>query len=332
MRAIQAREAGGPDVLELVELPDPEPGPGQVLVTVAAAGVNFIDTYRRAGVYPVPFPHRLGSDGGGTVTAVGPGLAPGSWTVGDRVAWVSAPGSYADLVLVDADQLLAVPDDVPLDRAAAVVFQGLTAQYLVTASHRVAQGETVLVHAGAGGVGLLLTQLAAARGARVLATVSTEAKAELSRAAGADDVVLYSGLDDLTTELPEIVRGLTGGRGVDAVYDSVGKDTFDASLASLAPRGTLVLFGGSSGQVPPVDLQRLNAAGSVFVTRPKLDDHVATRAELEARAADVLGAVADGSLDVRIGATYALEDAAAAHRALESRGTTGKVLLLPSTA
>ncbi len=325
-----ARAAGGPDVLEHRELPDPEPGPGELLVRTAAAGVNFVDTYKRSGVYPVSYPHAVGSEGAGTVVAVGEARdGDPAFAVGDRVVWADAPGSYAELVVVAAREAVPVPDAVSLEDAAAVALQGLTAHYLCTSTYPVRPGDRVLVHAGAGGVGLLLTQMVVARGGRVVSTVSTPAKAELARDAGAEHVIEYTALGDLSHDLPEVVRGLTGGEGVAAVYDSVGKDTFDASLASLRPRGTLVLFGGSSGQVPAVDPQRLNAAGSVFLTRPKLADHTATRAELAGRAAEVLGAVAGGTLHVRVGARYALADAADAHRALESRATTGKVLLLP---
>ncbi|GCE77329.1 quinone oxidoreductase family protein [Cellulomonas biazotea] len=327
MRAIVATAPGGPDVLDVRELPDPEPGPGQVLVRVAAAGVNFIDTYRRSGLYTVPFPHVVGSEGSGEVVAVGADVT--EVAVGDRVAWASSPGAYAELALVAARDVLVVPDGVDDRTAAALPLQGLTAHYLVTSTFPVAAGHDVLVHAAAGGVGLLLTQLAAQRGARVVATVGSAEKERLARAAGAADVVRYRELDDLTAELPALVRDLTDGRGVHAVYDSVGKDTFDASLASLARRGTLVLFGASSGPVPPVDPQRLNAGGSLFLTRPTLGDHTATRDELTWRAGELFDAVRAGTLDVRVGATFPLADAADAHRALESRSTTGKVLLLP---
>lgn len=327
MRAVIATRAGGPEVLEVSDVPDPVPAPDQVLVRTAAAGVNFIDTYRRSGTYRMPFPHVVGSEGAGEVVAVGSDvttLAPG-----DRVAWASAPGSYAELVAVREDDALPVPHGVDDATAAALPLQGMTAHYLVASTFPVRAGHDVLVHAGAGGVGLLLTQLAAARGARVVATVGSAPKEALARAAGAADVIRYRELSDLTAELPALVRDLTGGRGVDVVYDGVGRDTFDASLASLARRGTLVLYGGSSGQVPPVDLQRLNAAGSVFVTRPTLGDHTATRDELLWRATELFDAVAAGALDVRVGARYPLADAAEAHRALEARTTTGKVLLLP---
>ena len=327
MRAIQAREAGGPEVLELVELPDPTPGPGQVLVRVAAAGVNFIDTYRRAGIYPVPFPHVVGSEGAGEVVARGAGVA--DVAVGDRVAWADAPDSYAELVLVDADRLVPVPAGVDMEVAAAVPLQGMTAHYLVTSTYPVQPGDDVLVHAAAGGVGLLLTQLVVSRGGRVIATVSTAEKEALARKAGADVVIRYDLLADITAELPRLVKEATGGKGVAVVYDGVGKTTFDASLASLKPRGMMVLFGGSSGQVPPFDLQRLNSGGSLFVTRPTLGFYTATTDELRWRASEVFEAVLAGTLNVRIGARFPLADAADAHRALEGRATTGKVVLVP---
>ncbi|WP_199425175.1 quinone oxidoreductase family protein [Actinotalea solisilvae] len=326
MRAIQVTTTGGPEALVPTELPDPSPGPGEALVRVAAVGVNFIDTYRRSGVYPVTLPHVPGDEGAGVVVEVGPDVA--RVAPGDRVAWADgSSGSYAALTTVRAERLVHVPDGVDDAVAAAVMLQGMTAHYLVDATFPVRAGQTVLVHAGAGGVGLLLTQMARARGARVLATVSSAAKAELAAAAGAE-VIRYDAMSDLTTELSARVRELAEG-GVHTVFDGVGRTTFDASLASLRRRGGLALFGGASGQVPPVDLQRLNRAGSVYVTRPTLGHYVATRDELEERAAAVLGAVADGSLDVRIGARFALADAADAHRALEGRATTGKVLLVP---
>jgi len=327
MHAIRAPHAGGPEVLEYVELPEPVPGPGEVLVELAAAGVNFIDTYRRSGVYPVSYPHVLGSEGSGRVISLGDGVT--RQVVGDRVAWSEAPGSYAERVVVPADRALAVPAAVADDVAAAIPLQGLTAHYLVTSSYPVKPGDVVLVHAAAGGVGLLLTQLAVARGARVIGTVSTAAKESLARDAGASDVIRYTELAELSTELPALVRELTGGVGVDAVYDGVGKDTFDGSLASLRVRGTMVLFGGASGQVPLFDLQRLNALGSLSITRPSIGFFVADLAELAWRAGEIFDAVVAGTLRVHIGATFALHDAAEAHRALESRATTGKVVLIP---
>ena len=327
VRAIQATALGGPDVLRLVDLPDPEPAADEVLVRVAAAGVNFIDVYRRTGVYPMPFPHVVGSEGAGEVVAVGSDVS--EIAVGDRVAWSESRGSYAELQVVRESEALPVPPGVSDEVAAALLLQGLTAHYLVTSTFPIEPGHDVLVHAAAGGVGLLLTQLATQRGARVIATVGSADKELLARGAGATDVIRYRDLADLTDDLPAEVRALTGGVGVHAVFDSVGKDTFDASLASLQRRGMLALFGASSGAVPPVDPQRLNGAGSVFLTRPKLADHVATRDELTWRAGELFDAVRAGDLDVRIGATFPLAEAADAHRALESRSTTGKVLLLP---
>lgn len=325
MHAILATEPGGPDVLEPDEIPDPLPGPRDLLVRLSAAGVNFIDTYRRSGVYAMPFPHVPGSEGAGVVEAMGREVR--DFAVGDLVAWASAPSSYAELVVVPEAVALRVPDGVADEVAAALPLQGLTAHYLVTSTFPVLEGQDVLVHAGAGGVGLLLTQLAAARGARVITTVGTAEKEALSRAAGASEVIRYTELDDLTTELPALVRDLTGGRGVHTVFDGVGASTFDASLASLRPRGGLALFGASSGPVPPFDPQRLNAAGSLFLTRPTLGHYTATRDELTRRADELFAAVAAGTLDVRVGATYPLAEAAEAHRALEGRATTGKVLL-----
>jgi len=327
MRAVVAREAGSPEVLQSTELPDPTPGPGQLLVRVSAAGVNFIDTYRRAGVYRMDYPHVVGVEGAGVVEALGDDVT--GFSVGDRVAWNEAPGSYAELALVPADNAVHVPDGLDLTLAAALPLQGMTAHYLVTSVFQVGPGHDVLLTAGAGGVGLLATQLAVARGGRVITTVSSAEKAVLSAQAGAAHTIDYASMADITTELPAVVRDLTDGAGVHVVYDGVGKATFDASLASLRRRGMLVLFGGASGQVPPFDPQRLNAGGSLYLTRPTLGHFIATRGELEWRASEVLGAAADGDLDVRVGATFPLADAAEAHRALESRATTGKVLLVP---
>ncbi|MFE5310381.1 quinone oxidoreductase family protein [Isoptericola sp. NPDC056605] len=327
MHAVVARAAGGPEVLEYVEQPDPAPGAGELLVRVAAAGVNFIDTYRRAGVYPMRYPHVVGVEGAGTVEALGDGVE--GFAVGDEVAWNEAPGSYAELAAVPAANAVRVPAGLDLVTAAALPLQGMTAHYLVASTFEVGPGHDVLLTAGAGGVGLLATQLAVARGGRVITTVSSPEKAALSSAAGAAHTVDYAAMGDLATELPAVVRDLTDGRGVHVVYDGVGRATFDASLASLRPRGTLVLFGGASGQVPPFDPQRLNSGGSLYLTRPTLAHYLLTRGELEWRAAEVLGAAAAGDLDVRIGERLPLADAAQAHRALEGRGTTGKVLLVP---
>ena len=323
MHAILVRTHGGPEVLEPAELPDPVPGDGELLVRVAAAGVNYIDTYKCRGLYPTPTPFVPGEEAAGTVLAVGPGVT--GFAEGDRLAWCGVLGTYAELAVVPAAAAVRVPDELDDQRAAAALLQGMTAHYLTTASYPVRDGDTVLVHAAAGGTGLLITQLAKARGGTVIGTVSTAAKEELARAAGADEVIRYTEVDDLAAR----VRELTGGDGVAAVYDGVGKDTFDASLASLRRRGTLVLFGASSGPVPPVDLQRLNAAGSVFVTRPKLADHVVTRDELQWRAGEVLSAVVGGTLNIVIGASYPLDEARRAHEDLLSRRTTGKLLLLP---
>ncbi len=320
MRAIQITETGGPRVLTPVELPDPAPGPGEVLVEVAAAGVNYIDTYQREGVYPVPLPCVPGLEGAGRVVALGPGVD--RFAPGDRIAWCEVLGSYAERIAVPADKAVPVPDGVPDELAVGALLQGMTAHFLVTDCVALRPGDDVLVHAAAGGVGLLLVQLAAARGARVLATTSTDDKAELARAAGAAEVLRYA-------DVPDAVRELTGGAGVAVAYDSVGATTFDASLAALRRRGTLVLFGAASGAVAPVDPQRLNQAGSVYLTRPKLYDYVATPDELTDRAAAVYAAVVDGALDVRIGHRYPLAEARAAHEDLQARRTTGKVLLVP---
>lgn len=327
MRAVVALRPGGPEVLSVVELPDPEPGPDEVVVRVAAAGVNFIDTYRRAGVYRMDFPHVVGTEGAGEVVAAGSEVS--SIGVGQHVAWESSAGSYAELAVVKAARALVVPPGLPDDIAAAVTLQGITAHYLTTSTVELAAGDDVLLHAAAGGVGLLVTQLATRGGARVIATVGSAGKEALARGAGAADVIRYRELGSLTDDLPPLVRALTGGVGVRVAYDSVGRDTFDASLASVRPRGVLVLFGASSGPVPPFDPQRLNAAGSVYLTRPSIGAYTATRDELTWRSSEVFGLAAAGELSVRIGARFPLEDAAEAHRALESRGTTGKVLLQP---
>ena len=323
MDAVQAREAGSPDVLHYIEAPDPTPAPGEVLVDVQAAGVNFIDTYRRSGLYPMEFPHIVGVEGAGVVRAVGEGVT--HLSPGNRVAWHDAPGSYAEQVRVPANMTLQVPADIDFNTAAALPLQGLTAHYLVTDSHRVERGQTALVHAAAGGVGLLLTQLVKHAGASVIATVGTEEKARLAAEAGADHVIIYGDGVDIAAE----VRGLTDGRGVDVAYDGVGKDTFEASLESVGVRGSLVVFGGASGPVPPVDVQRLNSAGGIFLSRPSLAWFVRDRKELASRAEVLWEGLRSGWLNFRIGATYNLADAAEAHHALESRATTGKVLLLP---
>jgi NADPH2:quinone reductase len=322
VRAIQVNEHGGPDVLQLAEVDSPKPGAADLVVDVAAAGVNYIDTYHRSGLYPTKPPFVPGMEGAGTVRAVGADVT--GFAVGDRVAWGTVLGSYAEQVVVPAKEAVAVPAGVDDQTAAAAMLQGMTAQYLLKSTYPVQPGDTVLIHAAAGGVGLLLTQWAKHLGARVIGTVSTAAKEELAREAGADEIIRYTERD-----VADEVRGLTDGVGVHVVYDGVGKDTFEASLASLRRRGMLVLFGGSSGPVPPFDLQRLNAGGSLFVTRPTLAHHTAERAELEARAKDVFDAIAAGYLTIRIGQTYALADAGTAHGDLQGRRTTAKLLLLP---
>ncbi|NEW50428.1 quinone oxidoreductase [Nocardia cyriacigeorgica] len=321
MRAIQVSEHGGPEVLTYAEVPDPTIGPGQLLVDTDAIGVNFIDTYLRTGTYKQPVPYIPGAEGTGVVAEVGADVT--DFRPGDRVAWANAPGSYAPLVAVDEAVAVAVPDDVDPPVAASALLQGMTAHYLIESIYRPEPGETVLVHAGAGGVGLLLTQMAVARGVRVITTVSSDEKETLSRAAGAAEVLRYG--DDLA----ERVRASTDGVGVAAVYDGVGAATFEASLASLRIRGMLALFGAASGPVPPFDLQRLNAAGSLFVTRPTLTHYTRDRTELLWRAGDVLESIAEGALAIRVGATYPLADAAQAHRDLEGRTTTGSIVLLP---
>ncbi|MGL3807991.1 quinone oxidoreductase family protein [Paeniglutamicibacter sp. R2-26] len=318
--AIVAPEAGGPEVLGYVATAKPAPGPGQLLVKVAATGVNFIETYQRAGIYKVGYPFTPGSECSGTVEAVGEGVD--GFAPGDRVATAEGTAVYADYTLLDADKALPVPDGVPLEEAAALPLQGMTAHYLINSSYDVKPGDTVLTYAGAGGVGLLLIQLLKLRGATVITTTSTDDKAALARAAGADHVLAYD-------EVPAKVLEITQGRGVEVVYDGIGKDTFENSLASLKTRGMLVLFGGASGQVPPFDLQRLNAHGSLSVTRPKLSDFLLTPEERRWRSNEVFELVAQGKLKVRVGASFPLAEAGAAHAALESRATTGKVILVP---
>lgn len=321
MRAIQITETGGPDVLKFVELPDPEPGPGQLLVKVAAAGVNYQDTYHRSGAYPMPLPFIPGTEGAGTVTAVGSGAD--GFTVGERVAWATSPGSYAEQAVVPAARAVPVPKGVDIETAAGTLLQGMTAHYLAMSLHPVQPGEAVLVHAAAGGMGLLLTQLVTTLAGRVIGTVSTPEKERLAREAGAAEVIRYTEIDDLAGK----VRQLTGGEGVAVAYDGVGASTFEASLASLRPRGMLALYGAASGPVPPMDPQRLAAAGSVFLTRPRLEHYVATRDELTWRASEIFNAILDGSLRITIGGRYPLADARRAHRDLQARRTTGKLLL-----
>jgi len=320
-RQVVVPQTGGPEVLTVEEGPVPTPGPGQVRVNVAASGVNFIDVYHRTGLYPRPLPFVAGIEGAGTVESVGPEVSV--LAEGDRVAWSSVPGSYAEAVIAPADQLVRIPDGVDDRTAAAAMLQGMTAHYLTHGTREARPGDTALVHAAAGGTGRLLVQMLVRAGVRVIGTCSTSEKERLVRAAGAEQVVRYTECDFV-----EETRRFSGGRGVDVVYDSVGCSTFEGSLACLRARGLLVLFGQSSGSVPPFDLARLTP-GSFFVTRPSLAHYSADREEREMRASAVFGAIRAGELEVRIGAEFALCDAADAHRALEGRGTTGKLLLVP---
>ncbi len=322
MKAIQIQATGGPEVLQLVELPIPEPGPGQVLIRVEAVGVNFIEIYFRKGVYKATMPLIPGSEAAGTVEKLGPGVT--GFEEGDLVASVSVLGSYAEYALVTAAQLVKVPSRLTPEQAAAAMLQGMTAHYLAYSTYPLKAGETALVHAGAGGVGLLLTQMAARIGARVIATVSTKEKAELAREAGAKDAILYTE-QDFEVE----VKRITGGKGVDVVYDSVGKTTFDKSLNCLRPRGLLALFGASSGPVPAFDLIQLSSKGSLYITRPTLWHYIATHTELEWRAGKVLDWAATGEIKLRTEHMYPLAQAAQAQIDMEARKTTGKILLEP---
>lgn len=323
MQSIVVERPGGPDALLVREIPVPEPGPGQVRVKVEAAGVNFIDVYQRTGLYPVEPPFTPGMEGAGVVDALGPGVE--ELQVGDRVAYAMQRGSYAQYHIVAADKLVVVPEDVSAREAAALMLQGMTAHYLAFSTFPLEAGHRALVHAAAGGVGLLLVQIAKMRGATVYGTVSTEEKSRLVRDAGADEVILYT-----ETDFEGEIERLTDGEGVDVVYDSVGRTTFGASLRSLKRRGYLVLYGQSSGPVPPFDAQLLNKHGSLFLTRPSLGDYAATREELQRRADDVFAWVREGTLKLRIDRTVPLAEAAEAHRLLESRATAGKLLLIPS--
>jgi NADPH2:quinone reductase len=321
MQAIQVSEHGGPEVLRVAEVATPQPGPGQVLVDLAATGVNFIEIYQREGRYQRPLPFIPGSEGAGVISAVGEGVE--GLEPGDPVASVDFQGSYAAQAIAAADRVVPVPDGIEPEVAAAAMLQGMTAHYLLLDSYPVKPGDTVLVHAAAGGMGLLLTQLATRFGARVIGTVSTAEKERLAREAGAAEVIRYTEQD-----VEKEVRRLTGHEGVAAVYDGVGKDTFDASLASLRRHGTLVLYGGSSGAVPPFDPMRLQAAGSVFLTRPTLVHYIVEPEQLRRRAADLFGWIADG-LKIRIHERYPLAEASRAHEDLMARRTTGKLLLVP---
>ena len=321
MKAIQVKRAGGPEVLEPVKLPVPEAKGAEAVVKIVAAGVNFIDVYYREGRYKAVMPIVPGQEAAGDVVAVGTKVT--NLKVGDRVAYTMVLGSYAEYSAVAADRLVKIPEGVSYQQAAAAMLQGMTAHYLSHDTYPLKKGETALVHAAAGGVGLLLVQMAHGIGARVIGTVSTEEKAKLAREAGADDVILYT-----QTDFEAETRRLTGGRGVDVVYDSVGKTTFEKGLDILRPRGYMVLFGGSSGPVPPFDLIQLSQKGSLYVTRPTLTHYVATREDLEMRAGAVFSMIATGKLKLRIAHTYPLKDATQAHRDLEARRTTGKLLLL----
>lgn len=321
MKAIQVSQVGGPEVLQLVDLSTPEPKPTEAIVQIKAAGVNFIDVYFREGRYPAPLPFINGQEAAGVVTLVGCDVT--SVRAGDRVAYTSTLGSYAEYAAVPADRLVKIPDELDFDQVAAAMLQGMTAHYLSHSTYPITAGETALVHAAAGGVGLLLVQMCKRRGAYVIGTAGSEEKAQLAREAGADEVIIYTE-QDFETE----TKRLTEDKGVHVVYDGVGKTTFEKDLNVLRPRGYLVLFGGASGAVPPFDLLTLTQKGSLFVTRPKLGDYIATREELEQRANDVLQPIVRGDLKLRIHRTYPLAEARQAHRDLEGRKTSGKLLLI----
>jgi NADPH2:quinone reductase len=322
MNAIQITENGSADVLVLRSVPTPQPEPGKVLVRIHAAGINFVDVYVREGRYPGGLPAIMGQEAAGEVESVGEGVT--GFKPGDKVAYCHIMGAYAEYAVVPVSRLLHIPDGLSYQQAAAGLLQGMTAHYLALSTYPLKAGETALFHAGAGGVGLLFTQIAKKIGARVITTVSTEEKAALSREAGADEVILYTQQDFLAE-----TKRLTDNRGVDVVYDSVGKTTFDSSLQCLHQRGMMVLFGGASGPVPPFDLMRLTQSGSLYITRPSLNAYITTRSDLEARAGEVYRWIADGSLKLRIEHLYPLAEARQAHLDLESRKTTGKLLLIP---
>lgn len=322
MRAIQVTQTGGPEVLTVVDIPTPTPKPNEALVEIKASGVNFIDVYLREGRYPASLPFTNGQEAAGVVKEVGADVT--GFKAGDRVAYTSSLGSYAEYAVVPAARLVRIPNALNFEQAAAAMLQGMTAHYLLNSSYRLRTGDTALVHAAAGGVGLLLVQMAKKLGGRVIGTAGTEEKAQLAREAGADECIVYTQAD-FETE----TKRLTEGKGVHVVYDGVGKATFDKDLEVLRPRGYLVLFGGSSGAVPPFDLIKLSQKGSLFITRPTLAHYTLTREELEWRARDVLGMVASEDLKLRIHKTYQLAEAAQAHRDLEGRKTTGKLLLVP---
>ena len=322
MKAIVVSEKGGPEQLALQEVPDPQPGHGELLVEVAAAGLNFIDTYHRGGLYPMDFPITPGVEGAGTVTGLGEGVD--GFMLGDRVGWVGLIGSYAEMHVIPAERAVPIPDGVEDETAAAVLLQGITAHYLAKDTFPLSKGQRCLIHAGAGGVGLLLTQIAKLAGADVVTTVGTKDKAELSQAAGSDHVIVYTQED-----FAEAVIDAYGPGGIDVVYDGVGAATFGPGLNVLRPRGMMVTFGNASGAVPEVSPLELMRKGSLFLTRPTMNDYIPTRPELLARTSDLFGWITGGDLEVRVGERFPLSDAAAAHRALEGRETTGKVLLLP---
>lgn len=322
MKATVIAETGGPEVLTMADRDDPRPGAGEILVEVAAAGLNFIDTYQRSGLYPVALPYVPGLEGSGSVVEIGEGVE--GVTVGDRVAWAEAPGSYAERIALPADRSVPIPEDVDDRTAAAVMLQGLTAHYLATGTFPLASGHICLIHAGAGGVGLLLTQIAKLRGATVITTVGTPEKAEISRSAGADEVIVYT-----STDFGDAVEEFCGPNSLDVVFDGVGAATFERGLDVLKPRGTMVTFGNASGPVPPVAPLTLTQKGSLYLTRPTMRHYTQTREELMKRASDLFEWIGSGDLTVTIGAEYQLSDAPSAHQALEGRQTTGKVLLIP---
>jgi len=322
MQAIQVQKSGGPEVLTLVDVPVPKPKPNEVVVKVSAAGVNFIDVYFREGRYSTPLPFVNGQEACGVVTDTGPQVT--SLKPGDRVAYTGVLGSYAQYAAVPADRAVRVPQGITDHQAAAAMLQGMTAHYLINSAYPLKRGETALIHAAAGGVGLLLVQMARSIGARVIGTAGSEEKAKLAREAGADEVILYD-RQDFEAE----TKRITEGKGVHVIYDGVGKSTFEKDLNILRPRGYLVLFGASSGPVPPFDLDKLRQKGSLFLTRPTLGNYIATREELEQRAAAVLGMISAGKLKLRIEHVYKLQEAQQAHRDLEGRKTTGKLLLIP---
>jgi len=322
MKAIRVHTPGGPEAMKLDDVPEPQPKAGEAIVKIDAAGLNYIDVYQRSGLYKLDMPLTLGLEAGGTVTAVGSGVT--DVKVGDKVAYTGVPGAYAQYAAVPAARLVVLPQGVSTKQGAAIMLQGMTAHYLACSTYPLKKGDACLVHAAAGGVGLILCQIARLRGARVIGTVSTDEKAKLAREAGADDTILYT-KQDFAAE----VKRITGGKGLQVVYDSVGKDTWEGSLNCLAPRGLIALYGQSSGPIGQIDPQILNTKGSLFLTRPSLNAYIATREELQQRAADLFGWVRDGKLKLRMEFEFPLKDAAEAHKALEGRKTTGKVLLIP---